>query len=189
MQGVDFPTSGALRSNSCHLPFALLISVVFHIVLLSVVGDTPDQLLAKEESASSRLAVQIVSNAGAEIGAVSLESVRQYESAVGDVFPASSSGALEGEAVPPRLAEVLDPNLMNVEGKGRVELVLRIDRYGTARSVSVRKSTVPKEIEAQVVLRLFRAKYEPATREGMPVDGSLTVEVQLDTLNPAMERY
>jgi outer membrane biosynthesis protein TonB len=73
---------------------------------------------------------------------------------------------------------------MNVEASGEVLLLLAIDRYGVAKKVSVLHSTVSKEIEAQVVLRLFYAKYEPATRGGVTKDGSIVVEVVLDPVAP-----
>ena len=61
------------------------------------------------------------------------------------------------------------------------ELILQVflDRFGTASSVRTLKSTMPREIEGQIVKNFYLAKYVPGERNSIPVSSSIIISVQV----------
>jgi hypothetical protein len=82
---------------------------------------------------------------------------------------------------PPELVEdgPAEIELPESQEPGNLLLRLAIDRYGVVNGVSVMRSTLARELEGQVVLQFYRARYRPGEIDGMPVDSELLLVVNL----------
>lgn len=79
----------------------------------------------------------------------------------------------------PRLIESSVDPLIFDNANGILELQLNIDRFGRASSVKVLKSTLPREVEGQVVLRFFKAKYQPGELNGNHIASPIRLHIEL----------
>lgn len=183
---MDSPTSGDSidkTGGDLRLSLAFVTSAVFHVVLLSLSGWQSDSFLISASKPSSVISARIERNPRQELENNMPPPVRVHDIKRSEGVPlAGTSSTSSIERSPPRLKGELDSALMNVEVSGSVIVLVAIDRHGVARSVSVRHSTVSREVEAQVVIKLFRANYEPARVDGVAVGGSLVVEISLGPL-------
>ncbi len=82
---------------------------------------------------------------------------------------------------PPELIENApeEIELPESQGTGHVLLRLAIDRHGVVKAVNVMRSTLPRELEGQVVLQFYRARYRPGEIDGVPVNSELLLTVDL----------
>ncbi len=62
---------------------------------------------------------------------------------------------------------------------GSLLLRLIIDRFGHVSSVTSLRSTLPREIEGQIVMQFYRATYQPGEIDGIPVDSEMYVYAQI----------
>lgn len=63
---------------------------------------------------------------------------------------------------------------------GHLLVRLSIDRFGKVNAVSVLRSTLPHEIEGQVVMQFYQARYRPGEIDGMPVNGEMILFINLE---------
>ena len=83
-------------------------------------------------------------------------------------------------------AELIDdePSFVEIptEGKtsGNILLQLNIDQFGTINSLSILRSSLPHQIEEQVALKFYRAKYRPGEIDGIPVNSEMYVFIQIE---------
>jgi outer membrane biosynthesis protein TonB len=82
---------------------------------------------------------------------------------------------------PPELVENApeEIELPESQGTGHVLLRLAIDRHGVVNAVNVLRSTLPRELEGQVVLQFYRARYRPGEIDGVRVNSELLLTVDL----------
>lgn len=82
---------------------------------------------------------------------------------------------------PPELVEDAPAEIELPESQepGNLLLRLAIDRYGVVDGVYVLRSTLARELEGQVVLQFYRARYRPGEIDGVPVNSELLLVVNL----------
>jgi hypothetical protein len=82
---------------------------------------------------------------------------------------------------PPELVEEAPAEIELPESQEPGQLLLRlaIDRYGVVNGVSVLRSSLARELEGQVVLQFYRARYRPGEIDGVPVNSELLLVVNL----------
>jgi outer membrane biosynthesis protein TonB len=82
---------------------------------------------------------------------------------------------------PPELVEEApaEIELPELQEPGQVLLRLSIDRYGVVNGVQVLRSSLTRELEGQVVLQFYRARYRPGEIDGLPVNSELLLVVNL----------
>jgi hypothetical protein len=82
---------------------------------------------------------------------------------------------------PPELVEDVPAEIELPESQepGQVLLRLSIDRYGVVNGVQVLRSSLTRELEGQVVLQFYRARYRPGEIDGLPVNSELLLVVNL----------
>jgi hypothetical protein len=82
---------------------------------------------------------------------------------------------------PPELVEdaPAEIELPELQEPGQVLLRLSIDRYGVVNGVQVLRSTLMRELEGQVVLQFYRARYRPGEIDSVPVNSELLLVVNL----------
>nr|WP_314623209.1 hypothetical protein [uncultured Noviherbaspirillum sp.] len=82
---------------------------------------------------------------------------------------------------PPELVENApeEIELPESQGAGHVLLRLAIDRHGVVNAVNVLRSTLARQLEGQVVLQFYRARYRPGEIDGVPVNSELLLTVDL----------
>ena len=108
----------------------------------------------------------------------------------GAASPAMAAPGTEPEAFyhsphaltrPPELVEDAPEEIAlgELQEPGHLLLRLAIDRYGAVNGVFVLRSTLARELEGQVVLQFYRARYRPGEIEGVPVDSEMLLVVNL----------
>lgn len=65
----------------------------------------------------------------------------------------------------------------DMQQPGSILLRLFIDRHGIVNGVNVLRSTLPREIEGQIVLQFYRAAYRPGEIDGEPVDSEMLLQI------------
>ena len=82
---------------------------------------------------------------------------------------------------PPELVEDApeEIELGELQEPGHLLLRLAIDRYGVVNGVFVLRSTLARELEGQVVLQFYRARYRPGEIDGVPVNSEMLLVVNL----------
>lgn len=65
----------------------------------------------------------------------------------------------------------------DMQQPGSILLRLFIDRHGVVNGVNVLRSTLPREIEGQIVLQFYRAAYRPGEIDGEPVDSEMLLQI------------
>ena len=82
---------------------------------------------------------------------------------------------------PPELVEDAPEEIELGESQepGHLLLRLAIDRYGAVNGVFVLRSTLARELEGQVVLQFYRARYRPGEIDGVPVNSEMLLVVNL----------
>jgi outer membrane biosynthesis protein TonB len=63
---------------------------------------------------------------------------------------------------------------------GHLLVRLSIDRFGKVNAVSVLRSTLPHDIEGQVVMQFYQASYRPGEIDGKPVNGEMVLFINLE---------
>jgi outer membrane biosynthesis protein TonB len=63
---------------------------------------------------------------------------------------------------------------------GHLLVRLSIDRFGKVNAVSVLRSTLPHDIEGQVVMQFYQARYRPGEINGKPVNGEMILFINLE---------
>jgi outer membrane biosynthesis protein TonB len=82
---------------------------------------------------------------------------------------------------PPELVEnaPAEIELPELGEPGQLLLRLAIDRYGLVNGVYVLRSNLTRELEGQVVLQFYRARYRPGEIEDVPVNSELLLVINL----------
>src|SRR5208283_4915718 len=63
---------------------------------------------------------------------------------------------------------------------GEVVFRLSINRFGKVTLLQTLKSSLPREIEGKLAVKLYRAKYRAGEIDGIAVDSEMTVDLRLD---------
>lgn len=189
MQGTNLPIDGSSEVNTRgdhSLALPLLASFIAHLILLTVVSEsalfTPQvppgkrgnaalaahiaparpERYAHQESADSRQARPATLPKPAPL---------EIQSTASTNSPSSSAYS------PPRVLSEIDPDIGAYDDIGGVVIRIDVDRFGSARRLTVEHSTVSRATEEQIVLRFYRARYEPGTRDGQPIDSSIRLNI------------
>jgi hypothetical protein len=96
-------------------------------------------------------------------------------------LPAPVYHASDALTRPPELVENApeEIELPESQGAGHVLLRLAVDRHGVVNAVNVLRSTLARELEGQIVLQFYRARYRPGEIDGVPVNSELLLTVDL----------
>ena len=106
--------------------------------------------------------------------AVSLSFADQQSSAAGQVFKVGNG------VLPPKRAYTTNPQYTDAARKakvsGNVLLSLIVNESGTVRDVQVERSLRP-DLDQQAIAAVSTWRFEPATKDGLPVPVKMKVEV------------
>lgn len=191
MQGTNLPIDGSNEVNvreSHSLAFPLLASFVAHLMLLTVVSES--RLIAIQAPPGARrnavLAAHIApaqSEGHAPRGNANSRQPKPAtspESAQSEIqSPASANPPPQNAYAPPRIVSEIDPDVGAYDDTGAVIIRIDVDRFGKAKRLTVEHSTVSRATEEQIVLRFYRARYEPGTRDGQPIDSSIRINITI----------
>lgn len=188
MQGTNLPIDGSNRVNAhgVHsLAFPLLASFIAHLILLTVVCES--SVIATQLPHATRNTVLAARIAPARSGRHAQQESANSRQARPATLPISTAPKVQSPASanpqpsnaysPPRLVSEIDPDVGAYDDIGAVVIRIDVDRFGSAKSLTVEHSTVSRVTEEQIVLRFYRARYEPATRDGQPIDSSIRLSI------------
>lgn len=205
MSGLTDATSGGnshknLGSDNI-LPHAVAISFLFHLVLISVVADSLLLTSNANRPSSIRVFIQPTIKSDSERARVLLNSsspappseakddskaIRNsgepHRLAASQQPPEQSTAGPQYESVtPPSLLEIEEDGLhgLNEGANAEGSLVARvtISQYGRATHIKVLHSSLPAQVEEQVVSRLYWARYRPGEKDGHPVESVMFLEI------------
>jgi len=151
------------------------MSVVLHLIFLSVTPHTPalnkipkhiNQERLGEKSPISAV-IRAISNSSSPPVADAIQSKPEARTQKKSPEPPIP------ESLPVRLASTPDHEIWGEQQtlRGEIRLKIWVDRYGTPRRLEVIQSTLAREIEEQIVVRFYSARYFPAEKNGEKTDG------------------
>lgn len=147
----------------------------------------PAPIPSPRETSASRPGVRPEGDPGASPAAGDISLVGSQEASSADVGPApvppseqdrlTDPVRIPGTGVPPRYP----PLLRSRKITGRVELRATVGADGAVRQVEVVEVTPPEPLFADAAIEAVRSwRYEPARREGVPVEGLVTVILRFE---------
>lgn len=192
-----------LRSDN-NLPHALAISLLFHLLLISVVPERALLASLGHRPLAVRAVIQPKATSDSELRAVPMNTsspasppmttkgeprvVRESgsQNRLATNHQASDSekgrGPSENESeIPPSLLDIEEKGLFGLSDGANAEgsLVARVtvNQHGRATHIKVLHSSLPAQVEEQVVSRLYWARYRPGEKDGHPVESVMFLEI------------